>query len=541
MSSKGIAIALSLVLTLLRSMAAAQPHDHPAPPAEKLGRVHFETSCAPAAQPIFDRAVALLHSFDFGRAIDGFNATLATDSSCAMAHWGIAISHWGNPFAAGLKSRAQLQQGLDASTRGVAAGARTDRERAYINAVLRLFADADRTPQQARLVAYRDAMAGLAGRYPKDDEAAAFFALAVAAAADPADKSYADLRKAGTILETLFARYPNHPGLAHYIIHAYDVPPLADRALRAARQYSTIAPSAPHALHMPSHTFTRVGSWQESIDTNIASAAAARREKTTGEELHATDYQMYAYLQTAQDSAARRLLDALPEMASRYDPAAIGGAAPPQAAYFALAAVPARYALERGAWTEALALEPRPSPFPFADAITHLARALGAARTGRLVEARESIDALRRSRQQLTASGETYWAEQVEVQRQEASAWLAFADGRQRDGLAELRAAAEHEDATEKNAVTPGPLAPAREQLGEMLLEAGDPAAALKEFEATLQKEPNRFRALAGAARAAAAAGDRAAARRHAATLLRLCARADTPGRPELLAVQALR
>jgi hypothetical protein len=319
------------VLALVPCAAAAQDHEHGAAKTEKLGSVHFQTSCSASAQPIVDRGVALLHSFDFSRAIDGFGAALKADPSCAIVHWGIALSRWGNPFAAGLKPIGQLRQGRDAIAHAEALATGTDRERGFIRAASQLYLDYERTPQAARLVAYRDAMADLAARYPRDDEAAMFYALSLAFAADPNDKTYVSQLKGGAMLEKLFTAHPDHPGLAHYIIHTYDVPPLADRALEAARRYAKIAPSAPHALHMPSHTFTRVGYWQESIDTNIASAASAKRGGATAEELHATDYQTYAYLQTGQDRAALRLVASLPEIAGRFDPAAVGAAAPPSA------------------------------------------------------------------------------------------------------------------------------------------------------------------------------------------------------------------
>jgi tetratricopeptide (TPR) repeat protein len=330
------------------------------------------------------------------------------------------------------------------------------------------------------------------------------------------------------------ASQPDHPGLSHYIIHSYDVPPLADRALEAARRYAKIAPSAPHALHMPSHTFTRVGYWQESIDANIASGAVAKREGATAEELHTMDYRTYAYLQTAQDAAARGLLDALPEVQARFDPEAVGSAAPGSAGVFALAAIPARYALERGAWADAAKLVPHPSRYLYADALTYFARAIGAARTGDAAATRSAIDALKTIKDRLTEQKETYWAEQTEIQRRSASAWLALVEGRNAEALAEMRAAAAMEDATEKSAVTPGPLAPARELAGEMLLQMNQPAEALKEFEATLKKEPNRFRALSGAAKAASLAGDREQARAYSRALLKICERGDKPGRPEL-------
>jgi hypothetical protein len=290
---------------------------------------------------------------------------------------------------------------------------------------------------------------------------------------------------------------------------------------------------------MPSHTFTRVGFWQESIDANIASAASAKREGATAEELHASDYQTYAYLQSGQDAAARRLIDTLPEIASRFNPSAVGAGGNPTAGYFALAAIPARYALERAAWADAAALTPKVTPFPYTEAMTWFARALGAARLHQTAPIREAIDALQQIRERLVQSREAYWAEQVEIQRRGASAWLAHAEGRKDDALREMRAAAEREDATEKNAVTPGPLAPARELLGDMLLENGEPALAMKEFEATLNKEPNRFRSLAGAAKAALAAGDRAKAGSYYTRLLKMCVRADAAARPELAEARA--
>ena len=523
-----------LLSMLLAGPALAQQHEHGAATNEKLGSVVFSTSCAAGAQPQFNRAVALLHSFEFGRAIEAFSATLKTDPSCAMAEWGIALSRWGNPFAPGLRPPAQLQQGRDAVNRAQATGPKTARENAYLDAVSKLYASFETIDQRARMLAYRDAMAGVAESNPNDTEASIFCALAIAAAAPPTDKTYADLLKAGAILEKVLTRQPDHPGLAHYIIHSYDVPPLADRALEAARRYATIAPSAPHALHMPSHTFTRVGYWQESIDANIASGVVAKAEGSTAEELHTMDYRTYAYLQTAQDGAARGLVDALPEVKARFDPNAIGSAAPGVAGVFALAAIPARYALERGAWVDAAKLVVHPSSFLYPDALTYFARALGAARTGDAAGGRAAIEALRTITDRLTEQKETYWAEQTEIQRRSAAAWLALLEGRKADALAEMQAAAAREDATEKSAMTPGPLAPARELVGEMLLEMNQPADALKEFEATLKKEPNRFRALSGAAKSASLAGDLQKSRSYYESLLKLCAQADKSGRPEL-------
>jgi len=514
----------------------AQQHVHPQ--SERLGTVHFATSCTETAQPQFDRAVALLHSFEFGAAIKAFDDTLTGDPSCAMTQWGIALSRWGNPFAVGVRPAAQLQQGRAAVERARSIGAKTERERAYIEAIAELYDQPDR-PQQARMEGYRDAMGQLSQRYRDDAEAAIFFALSLTAAEDLNDKTYASRLRAVAILEPLFQQQPEHPGLAHYIIHSYDVPPLASRALDAAQRYAQIAPSAPHALHMPSHTFTRVGLWQQSIDTNIQSAAVAKEQKATGEELHASDYQMYAFLQSAQDAAAKRLLDSLPEIAARFDPRAISSAAPPSAGYYAIAAIPARFALERGAWAEAARLEIRPSEIPYADALTEFARVLGAARSGDIAAARAGVERLEALRVREAALNEPYWTEQIRIERESAAAWVAFAEGRRDEALAQLRTAADAEDRTEKAAVTPGPLAPAREQLGEMLLEFGDNRGALAAFETTLTREPNRFRATYGAARAAARAGDSTAARKHFAELIRICARADEPGRAALQEARA--
>jgi hypothetical protein len=522
------------ILILAACSGTAQDHEH-AMGGERLGTVHFATSCNGVAQKQFDHAVALMHSFQFSEAIDGFNAVLRDDHSCAIAYWGISLSQWSNPFAPGMKAISQLQDGRHAADQGQAIGAATDRERAYIAAVSKLYTDFEKTSQQVRLLAYRDAMADLASHYPQDQEASIFYALALAASEEPTDKTYASRLKAGAILEALVAQEPEHPGLAHYIIHTYDVPPLAGRALQAARRYSAIAPDAPHALHMPSHTFTRVGYWQDSIDSNLAAAASARRVGQTTEELHALDYQAYAYLQTAQDEAARQLVESLPGVASRFNPkVVISGAAPPAAAYFALAAIPSRFALERQDWKAAARLTVRETAFPYTDAMTYFARGLAAAHLRDIASARASREALAQIHERLTKSNEGYWAEQVEIQQRGVSAWTALAEGRTDEALQEMRTAADLEDSTEKSALTPGPLAPSRELLGEMLLELNQPAEALRQFEATLKHEPNRFRALYGAARAAQLKGDSETSRAYFRALLKVCEHADKPGRKEL-------
>ena len=491
--------AAAAILLAVPSFAAySQEHVHPeGAPTEKLGTVHFATSCSPAVAPQFDRGVALLHSFEFRAAIGAFNEVLAADSTCAMAHWGIALSRWTNPMAAGNRSVAQLQQGKQAVDAAMRLGPHaSERELGYIHAVSQLYDDFEHKDQRTRMVAYEQAMSELAMHQPADTEAMIFYALSLAASAPPTDKTYANQLKAGSILEPLWAKQPNHPGIAHYIIHSYDYPALADKARAAAQRYATIAPSAAHALHMPSHTFTRVGMWEESVNANQRSMNVALSIGAVGEALHASDYAMYAYLQMGKDSEAKAILDGLPALAGRFDPNAVTGAAPGSAGVFALAAIPARWALERSAWKEAAALEPKASAFPHTEAMTYFAQSLGASRTGDLAKAKAAIDSLASIQQRLTAKSEGYWAEQVAIQHLAAQAWLDLAEHRETNALAHMREAATREDATEKSAVTPGPLAPARELLGDMLMELKRPAEARAEYRAVLQKEPNRRHAL---------------------------------------------
>jgi len=530
-------LSIAVLSTLLASESVAQ--GHPFGNGEKLGAVHFATSCSEAAQKDFNRAVALLHSFQFTGAIAGFHSALEEDATCGIAYWGIALSYWSNPFATGLKDRTQLLSGRQNADRGKALSAKTEREQAYIAAVGKLYADFENTSQRLRLLGYRDAMRDLAGKYPEDHEAQIFYALSLAASEDLSDKTYASRLEAGAILEKLFEAEPNHPGLAHYIIHTYDVPALADRALVAARRYSVIAPDAPHALHMPSHTFTRTGFWQESINANIAATAAARREGQTAEELHGSDYEVYAFLQTGEDEAARRIVDSLPEIASRFDPKAIlSGGGGPSVGYFSLAAIPARYALERQDWKRASQLPVRETPYPYTDALTWFARGLGAARLGQVRTAIESAEALHQIHDRLVTASENYWARQVEIQGVSISAWAALAQGKKEDALRLMKSAADLEDATEKSAITPGPLAPARELLGEMWLQINQPENALEQFELTLKKEPGRFRALYGAARAAQFSGNGDASQKYYRELLRVCTNADKPERSEIAEIR---
>ena len=528
---KVLTIAL-FVATSAVPAQAQEPAQHQHVEPEKLGRVHFDTSCRPDVAAAFDRGVALLHSFSFNTAKRAFEGVLAEDPNCAMAYWGIAVSEWGNPFA-GMRSGPMLERGDAATARGLATGTPTPRERDYVSAVGELYKNHKTVDHRTRILAYEAAMEALHAKYPDDREATAFYALAVNQTALPTDKTFAKQLKAAGMLEKLSETDPDHPGLAHYLIHAYDHPPLAERALGAARRYAAIAPSAPHALHMPSHTFTRVGSWQESIDTNIGSAASAIRDGTFAEALHALDYQTYAYLQTGQDAAALRVVAEAPQLLEKVA-SAQAGAAPPSAGYYAAAAIPARYALERGAWAEAAALTSTPTVVPYVDAVTHFARGLGSARSGKADVAGSDVAALDALTAKLDAAKDVYWAGQVRIQRDIVESWIKFGARRHDEALAQARGAADAEDATDKSAISPGPLVPARELLGEMLLALERPKDALVELEATMRKEPNRFRATYLAARAAALAGDDARAKSYFKSVATIAAAGDKPGRAEL-------
>ncbi|HDZ08181.1 hypothetical protein [Pseudohongiella sp.] len=525
------------VFTLtLSSVAAAQHSGQNTPDASQVGsaNVEFTTSCAESTRDDFNRAIALMHSFWFAEAIDVFNDVLAEDTNCAMAHWGIALSHWGNPFA-GQRNAQQLQRGQAAVTLAQQTGSPTPRESLYIDAVAELFADDQPGNQYQRTMAYENAMQTLTTRYPDDREGKIFYALAINQNARASDKTYAQQLKAAGILEPLFEQYPEHPGLAHYIIHAYDHPPLAERALNAAQVYASLAPDAPHALHMPSHTFTRVGMWEESVNTNLRAAQAARNDNDAGSELHALDYLTYAYLQMGRDQAAAGVVERALSLTEQVNITAVGAT---QAGAFAIAAIPARYALEREDFTAAAGLTVNPADTPHTQAMTHFARALGAARSGNPDAASTDIDMLRTQKQRAEQNSDAYWTEQIDIQLQVSSAWVTFARGEQEQAIADLRAAALVEDGTDKSAVSPGPLAPARELLGMMLLAAELPELALVEFEATMAKEPNRFLALKGAAQAAHDAGDTEAARGYYRELLTVAATADSD-RPALRRARA--
>ncbi|MDM0117341.1 hypothetical protein QTI66_35070 [Variovorax sp. J22R133] len=470
---------------------------------DKLGKVHFDTSCTPKAQLIFDRAMLYQHSFWYRASKNDFEEVAKADPDCGMAYWGIALSLLWNPHIA--PPAKNLAEGAAALEKGKAVGAKTQRERDYIDALGAMYADYEKVDHRTRVLAYTKAMEQLALRYPDDDEAQIYYALALNVSAPPTDKTYANQLKGADILEKIARRQPQHPGVAHYLIHLYDSPALADKGLDAARRYSAIAPAAAHAQHMPSHVFTRVGYWKESIASNAESSRVAALGKEGNDQLHAMDYLVYANLQLGQDARAKGVIDEMVMVT--------GFAETSPAGPYALAASPARYAVERGDWKEAAALPVRPSSLPYVQAITYFARALGAARTGDTAAANADIAKLAELRDKLREAKDAYWSQQVEIQRQVATAWVLYADGKTDDALKAMSAAADAEDATEKHPVTPGVLKPARELYGVMLLDQGKSGEALIAFEATLKKEPNRLGATVGAAKAAEKSGDAKTAR----------------------------
>ena len=498
----------SLGILMFAAAAAGLSFSQPVlaqPAPEALGKVHFETSCTPEAAAAFDRAMLYQHSFWYRASQRSFEAALKSDPSCGIAYWGIALSLLYNPHAA--PPAKNLAEGAAAIARGKEVGAKTERERDYLTALSAMYADYDKVDHRTRVLNYLKAMEQLAAKYPNDDEAQIHYALALNVGASPSDKTYANQLKGAAILEKIWDRQPDHPGIAHYLIHLYDTPALAEKGLTAARRYAKVAPDAPHALHMPSHIFTRVGYWQESIDSNVASARVAKADHEATDQLHAMDYEVYAYLQLGQDARAKAVIDEM--MAVK------GFSETFQAGPYAMAASPARYVVEHGDWKAATELDVRPNPLPQIPAITWFARGLGAARSGDTALAEMAIAQLVTLRDALREKKDAYWAEQVDIQAQVATAWLLLATGRKDEALAKMSAAADAEDKTEKSPVTPGPLAPARELYGAMLLELGKAADALAAFEATLSKEPNRLNAFLGAAAAASAAGDSVKARHY--------------------------
>jgi hypothetical protein len=473
-------------------LAAQEAHEHKAP--EALGKVSFPISCSPMVQQQFDRGVALLHSFAYTAAENAFHEVAEEDRRCAMAHWGIAMAYfhqlWDPPIPPATISIAQQE-----IQRALQIGTSSERERQFINALGLIYQDAATVPYPTRLLNYELAMSSLAAKDRKNTEAQVFYALALLANASPTDRTHAKQKQAADLLEPLDRSYPQHPGIPHYLIHAYDNAELAPRGLAAARVYSTIAPSAPHALHMPSHIFTRLGLWQDSIASNLAARDAAHRQNDTGEELHAMDYLVYAYLQSGHDTEAFEVLQQLRNM-PELNPGNFK-------AGYAATAMPIRYALERGQWADAASILPSTAAPPQVVAIAVWARGVGLARSARASEAIRESDKLAQIEQQLRASGNDYWAAQAAILRSEVMAWSAQADRKPEEAVALMREAADKEDAIEKLPVTPGPIVPGREQLGDLLLEQNYPGLAFKEFQTALVNAPGRRGALEGAARAA--------------------------------------
>jgi len=472
--------------------------------AQDLGRVHFETSCTPQAQEKFDRGLAMVHSFFYPNSVQAFTEAAAADPQCAIAYWGIAISTRPNPLILPLTT-AVLKSGLEAVEKGKAIGAKTERERDWLAAIELYYRDYDKVDQTTRGLAYEKAMERLAQKYLDDPEAAAFYALALNETALHSDRTYAKQLKAGAILEKVAATLPEHPGVLHYLIHTYDYPPLAQRGLDAANKYAGVAPAAQHAQHMPSHTYSMLGLWTQSVASNTKSLATAKEQAARlwpgaahPGEPHHLDFMVYALLQMGQEGRAKQLRDdssAVKKLGFEI-----------MASYTALAAVPARFALERQAWKEAAVLEPRGSQFPQAEAITYFARAMGSARSGDLAAADREVDKLKGLRAALEKANQSYWAEQVEIQMLAASAWIAHAKGEKEEALKFMRAAADVEDKSEKHIAMENRLYPTRELLGDLLLEQQQPGPALTAYETSLESAPNRLRGLYGAAKAAEAA-----------------------------------
>ncbi|HYL92913.1 MAG TPA: hypothetical protein VEW69_07125 [Alphaproteobacteria bacterium] len=490
-----VSVVALVALTLGSSGLYAQEHDHPI--SEKLGKVSFTTTCDAKVQDAFNRAMALLHSFTYQLAAAAFQEVASKDPDCAVAHWGIAMSYyhqlWEPPLPGDAVQKGKAELDLASQLKKI-----SPREQEYIAAAGNVFGD-PAVPYPVRAGKYREAMAALAKKYPQDDEAQIYYALALLSTASPQDKTHQNQKAAAQILEPLYAKYPQHPGLAHYLIHAYDNAELAAQGEKAAREYALIAPSAPHALHMPSHIFTRLGLWSDSVRLNQASRAAAHQQGDFGEEMHAMDYMVYASLQLDRVADVAALLQELQTMGSFKGRET--------KAHYAATAMPIRYAVERKQWKEAAHCSATEGAPPHVVALAAWARALGHARAGEAEQAKAELEVMEKMAEQLRAAGNLYWSNQVQIQLAEANAWILWAGHKPIEALGVLRSAADSEDAVEKLPVTPGPVVPAREQLGDMLLLAGQPAAALAEYEQSLKDSPGRRGSLQGALKSSRDAG----------------------------------
>jgi tetratricopeptide (TPR) repeat protein len=519
----------------------AQEEHHHHDGAEKIGTVHFPISCRSEVKQPFERAVALLYSFAYEDAERAFSDVAAADPECAMAYWGIAMTHYHPLWAA--PPAEELKKGSDAVAKAKTLPNQTEREKAYVAAMEAFYKDSDKIDHRTRAVAFCNSMEKIYTRFPEDQEAAVFYALALNATALPTDKTFEHQKKAIAILEKVRLKNPDHPGVYHYIIHNCDYPALANLGLPAARSYAKIAPSVPHALHMPSHIFTRLGLWDESIDSNLAAEAAGKVHVASMgpgaahyDSIHAMDYLEYAYLQKGQDTKAREILDQLQQI-SKVDVPSIG-------AGYAFVAIPARYAVERHKWADAAAIKLGPdwfpfSKYPYAEANLRFARGMGLARSGDVTNARKDLEGLEALHTKLLTVKDVYdWASAVEIQRLAVAAWIARAEKKDEEALKLMRASADLEDSTDKHPVTPGAFTPARELLGEMLLELNQPGEALMAFETSLKATPNRLNGLYGAARAAELAGDPSKAHDYYTKLMKLTEDADGE-RPELQKAKA--
>ena len=499
--------AMGLITTALAGDAFAQQD-------ERLGKLSFPTSCDPKVQAEFERGVAMIHSYWFLIARRTFEGVLRQDPNCAMAYWGIAIDLLNNVFVAP-PSRTDAEAAWAALEKAREIGAKTQRERDWIEALSAYYRDYDKTPVNVRLAAYNKAMEQLTQRYPGDYEAQVFYALTLQASASPTDTTYANQLKSAAILQKLYEQNPQHPGVIHFTIHAYDFAPIAEKGIPAARRYAEVAPAVPHARHMPSHIYSMVGQWEDSISSN-ASALAIQPDY-----YHAADFAVYAHLQLAQDAKAKALTEKSIATADRGDRPIVF------ANFTAKNAMPARYVLERADWAGAAALAFKPSQYPQADSLTHFTRGLGMARSGDLTGAKQEIEAIKTLRATLEKANQSYWADRSEEQILTISAWIGLKEGTREEALKFMRAAADGEDGSIKNVAMENRLYPFRELLGELLLEMGQPVAALKEFETALKQTPNRYRALLGMARAANGAGDRQKAAEYYGRLVELARNAD--------------
>ena len=501
---------------LLLSPVIVQAHE----PADKLGKVTFPTSCDAKVHAEFESGVAMLHSYWFSYAGKTFRSVLEKDPGCVMAYWGIALDYLGNSLSAPPPPK-EAQAAWSALEQARAIGAKTPRENAWIEAISAYYRDHDKVPVNTRLAAYNKAMEQLTQRYPDDYEAWVFYALTLQASAPKSDVTYATQIKSAAILEKLYVKNPQHPGVSHFLIHAYDYPPLADKGIAAAKRYAAIAPAVPHARHMPSHIYSMVGLWEDSIKSNLSAL------EIQPDYIHAYDFSVYAALQLAQDARAKDMIEKAINTPRRGDrPIGLGD-------FTARAAMPARYLLERGDWAGAAALTVNPSQFPQADSLTRFSRGLGMARSGDAAGAKAEIEAMQALRTALQKSDQSFWADRTEEQMLAVSAWVALAEGNRAQAEKLMRAAADSEDGSVKHVTMENRLYPLRELLADLLLETGQAAPALREYEAANKAYPNRYRGIYGAARAAEAAGDRQKARAHFAKLVDLTKNADS-ARPEL-------